>query len=384
MGPRVRAGEPTITRAKIAGGAPAPFFFLVALVVPYRTSIKQDVDSGPTTAPAAAASTTPAPALAQPLPETTQGFLYGRINVAGGGSYEGRLRGGGGREEAFWGDYFNGAKHANPWLGHVPPGQLPRERHAVEILGIKIREKEVPAAVNRLFMARFGDIGRIEAHGKEVRVTLKSGTAVDLDRFAASDFDDDVRVWDRKRGVVDLDSLRIRPSEVRPTPRVGAAPNRLHGTVRTRQGDFTGFVQWDREEGVGADALDGRGADGAEVSVRFETIRSIARRSRDSSPVTLLDGREVVLSGGQDVSHDNRGIYVDDGRYGRVLVSWDAFERVDFTPGGSGPAYGDFPPGRPLRGSVTTRDGRRPPRRLRSAPPRRENTQTAAGAAAGG
>jgi hypothetical protein len=34
-------------------------------------------------------------------------------------------------------------------------------------------------------------------------------------------------------------------------------------------------------------------------------------------------------------------------------------DRVDFTPGGSGPAYGDFPPGRPLRGNVTTLAGRR-------------------------
>jgi hypothetical protein len=42
-----------------------------------------------------------------------------------------------------------------------------------------------------------------------------------------------------------------------------------------------------------------------------------------------------------------------------VLISWDAFERVEFSPGGSGPAYSDFPPGRPLAGSVTTRDGRR-------------------------
>ena len=42
-----------------------------------------------------------------------------------------------------------------------------------------------------------------------------------------------------------------------------------------------------------------------------------------------------------------------------MLISWDAFERVDFSPGGSGPAYGDFPPGRPLTGSVTTRAGRR-------------------------
>jgi len=42
-----------------------------------------------------------------------------------------------------------------------------------------------------------------------------------------------------------------------------------------------------------------------------------------------------------------------------VLVSWDAFERVDFTPGGSGPAYSDFPPGHPLTGTVTTRAGSR-------------------------
>jgi hypothetical protein len=75
--------------------------------------------------------------------------------------------------------------------------------------------------------------------------------------------------------------------------------------------------------------------------------------------VTLGDGREIVLSGTREVGRGNRGIYVDDPRYGRVLVSWDAFERIDFSPGGGGPAYGDFPPGRPLTGSVTTRGGRR-------------------------
>jgi hypothetical protein len=183
----------------------------------------------------------------------------------------------------------------------------------------------------------------------------------DLDRFSASDFDDGVRVWDGRGDVVDLDSLRIRTIELLPIPSRGAAPYRLHGTVHTRQGDFTGFVQWDREKCVGPDELKGHTADG-ELGLRFDTIRSIARRSRDSSLVTLLDGREMVLSGNREVGQDNRGIYVDDRRYGRVLVSWDAFERVDFNflrQGGSGPAYGDFPPGRPLTGSVTTRAGRR-------------------------
>jgi hypothetical protein len=180
----------------------------------------------------------------------------------------------------------------------------------------------------------------------------------DLDRLEASDFDDGVRVWDGGRGVVDLGPRQIRTIELLPTAGLGAAPDRLHGTVRTRQGDFTGFVQWDREACVGSDELDGHTADG-ELSLRFDTIRSIARRSPDGSLVTLRDGREIVLSGNREVGQDNRGIYVDDRRYGRVLVSWDAFERIDFSPGGSGPAYGDFPPGRQLKGIVTARDGRR-------------------------
>ena len=128
--------------------------------------------------------------------------------------------------------------------------------------------------------------------------------------------------------------------------------------MRTQQGDFTGFVQWDREEGSGTDELDGHTADG-KLSLRFDTIRSIARNSPDSSLVTLLDGREIVLSGTREVGQGNRGVYVNDRRYGRVRISWEAFERVDFSPAGSGPAYGDFPPGRPLTGNVTTRAGRR-------------------------
>ena len=65
-----------------------------------------------------------------------------------------------------------------------------------------------------------------------------------------------------RRGVVDLGERRIRIIELLPTARLGTAPDRLHGTVRTRQGDFTGFVQWNREECVGTDELDGHTTDG--------------------------------------------------------------------------------------------------------------------------
>lgn len=42
-----------------------------------------------------------------------------------------------------------------------------------------------------------------------------------------------------------------------------------------------------------------------------------------------------------------------------TLKSGTVFERIEFSAGGSGPAYNDFARGRPLTGSVTTRGGRR-------------------------
>lgn len=298
-----------------------------------------------------------------------RGFLYGRVTTLDGHTYEGRLRFGG-DEEAFWSDYFNGFKDENPWVAHVPRERLATERHSVAIFGLEIAQREREIDFGRPFMARFGDVRCIEARGPDVRVTLKSGTAFDLDRYSASDFDDGVRVWDGRRGLVDLGPRRIRSVELLSTPQPGAAPTRLHGTVRTRQGEFTGFLQWNRREGVGSDELQGHTGDGV-LGLRFDTLRSIARHSRDSSRVTLADGREIVLAGTREVGEGNGGAYVDDPRYGRVLVSWEAFERVDFSspgngPGGSastgaastGPSYGDFPPGRPLNGTVATRDGR--------------------------
>ncbi len=189
-------------------------------------------------------------------------------------------------------------------------------------------------------------------------MTLRSGTVFYLDRFSADDLADGVRVWDKRHGVVDFDEWGIRLIEFLPTAHLENAPDRLYGAVSTRQGKFTGFIQWNREEGVATDELNGH-TDSGELDLRFDTIRSISRNSSNGSLVTLRDGREIALSGTSEVSHGNRGVYVNDQRYGRVLVSWDAFERVDFSPGGSGPAFGDFPPGLPLTGSVTTNTGRR-------------------------
>ena len=342
-----------MTRARIAGGTAALLLcaLLVALgLVAARLLRNLDVNADDDASPAIPRS----PATSA---EAQEGFLYGRVTTGSGAAYEGRLRFGG-DEEAFWGDYFNGFKEENRWAADVPPERLTESR-PVTVLGVEITQRKRQLNLGRPFMARFGDIRRVEPGGRDLLVTLKNGTGFVLNRFDADDFADGVRVWDDQHGVVDLGERRIRAIEFLPTADLETAPDRLHGTVWTPQGSFTGFVQWDRQSSVGSDELQGRTADG-ELSLRFDAIRSIARDSADSALVTLRDGGEFILSGSRAVGRGNRGVYVDDLRYGRVLVSWDAFERLDFsTAAGSGPAYDEFPPGRPLSGTVVTRTGRR-------------------------
>ena len=302
----------------------------------------------------------------EPAAGSTEGFLYGRVTTYDGATYRGRLRWGGGDEEAFWNDAFNGVKAQNPWASHVPTDELPRTRgRSMKIFGLEIGGGEEPADLGRPFMVRFGDLTRIEAAPGTVLVTLKSGATFELDRLDASDVDDGVRVWDETRGVVDVESMRIRTVDFVPTPPLADAPRRLYGTVRARQGRFTGYIQWNRRARVGSDELHGR-TDEGEIALRFEEIHSIERQRSDGTEVTMQDGRRVLLAAGRELTTGgwretgpgSRGISVDDPRYGLVTVSWDDFERVDFSVAGSGPGYEDFAPGLPLVGAVTTRDGR--------------------------
>lgn len=339
-----------MTRARIAAAAVAGTLVLLALAAAHRA---RDGETEPTTVRPAELATSTGPAVERDLGE----FLHGVVTTHDGATYEGRLRWGG-DQEAFWGDYFNGVKSRNPWTAHAQLERPAQERRPFRLFGVELGRRGHQTELDRPLMARFGDVARIEARDDEVRVTLKSGAAFDVDRLEANDFDDGVRVWDDARGVVDLGHRQVHSVELSPSSAVGAGPRRLHGTVRTPRGDFTGFLQWNRRDCVGTDELEGQTPHGA-VRIPFDMLRSITRRSDDSSVAALLDGREIVLTGHREVAGGNRGVYVDDLRYGRVLVSWRAFERLDFSAGGSGPGYDDFPPGRPLTGSVTARDGRR-------------------------
>ena len=290
----------------------------------------------------------------------TQGFIYGRVTMESDRVYEGRMRWNG-DEEAFWGDHFNGSKEDRPYLDEMPERVRRRDRDrdegSIRIMGIRIGSSSWHSS-GRSLVARYGDIEKIEVgRGDEATLFMKSGETLEIDG-GSNDVGSRIYIWDNEIGEVKLDWDRIDTIEFLPTPaNIDVHVTRLHGVVKTDVGDFEGYVQWDKEECLSTDELDGESEDG-DVSIPMGKLTSIERRSRRSSTVTLRSGREMVLDGTNDVDDDNRGIFVEDARFGRVLVPWDAFERVDFSePGPSGPAYDDFKPGGPLRGTVTDVDG---------------------------
>jgi hypothetical protein len=287
-----------------------------------------------------------------------RGFLYGRIETRSGSVYEGRLRWNN-TEEAFWGDFFNADKKELPYFEYLPRKER-RRRESIEIFGIPIgislgdKENE-----GRQLVARFGDLRRIEVErGDDAMVVFKSGARYEVNG-GSNDIEEDteITVWDRS-GEIRVRWEEIRAIDFLPVPAGLKVPDfRLRGTVQTDDGTFRGYIQWDQDECLSSDELDGETRDG-KVSLRMGEIRSIERSGRNSSEVILRNGRKLVLDGTNDVDSSNRGIYVHDWRFGRVLVNWDAFERVDFDPpGDSGPAYADFRPGRPLFGKVSTEEG---------------------------
>ena len=285
-----------------------------------------------------------------------QGFIYGKIETRSGSTYEGRMRWA--DEEAFWGDLFNSSKEERPYLDDVPREQR-RRREPVRIFGISIGVRWENTFGGRSFIARFGDIRQIRVReGDEAVVTMKSGSEYEIDG-GSNDVGGKIFIWDGEAGEIELRWDRIRTIEFLPTPvGIEVSDHRLHGTVKTDVGEFRGFIQWDQDECLASDELDGDSRDGR-MSIEMGRIRSLERYSPSRSRVMLRDGREFILRGTNDVDSDNRGIFVEDPRYGRVLVSWDAFESVEFAdPGPSGPAYQEFAPAKPLHGTVTDRDGK--------------------------
>jgi hypothetical protein len=165
---------------------------------------------------------------------------------------------------------------------------------------------------------------------------MKSGTKYRLeggDRIGAPLHIDDPASGGIEVGWESIERIVYEPEPARAPE---AKVSRLYGDVVTGAGTFTGFIRWDGQECLSTDLLDGDTAQGR-VSLEMGSLRFIEKRGEQGVRVETNDGRVLELHGTNDVNGSIRGIFVEDERYGRVRISWDAVRRVDFrsaTPAG--------------------------------------------------
>lgn len=294
--------------------------------------------------------------------DNNKGFIYGRVVTESGSEYTGFLRWG--DQEAFWDDLFQSGKEYMEFVDYLDDDDRRdiRRRSKKRFSFFKkwnFTIQDDDWGGTRMFISRFGDIAEIEPKGEgDAVIHMKNGREYDVSGVA-DDVTSKIHVTDESLGKMELRWDRIETVEFMPAPS-GADPGvrRLYGKVETELGGFEGYIQWDKHECLDLDLLDGDTEDG-DVSIQFGRIRSIERQGRRGSNVELKDGRSMRLHGSNDVNSENRGVMVEDPRYGRVTVGWSSFERVTFSdPPGSGVGYKEYPGRGPLTGTVTDDRGR--------------------------
>jgi len=298
--------------------------------------------------------------------QSVEGYLYGRVTLRNGDTFEGPIRWG--DDEVFWLDIFNSTKIENTlerFRDDLPDynrlmdeiydeHDRRRDRRRVSILGYLIGD-DGTFLTDREFSCHFGDIRRLDIRWSDgVILTLKNGEQLELEG-GSTDIGATVSVLDDELGEVKLEWRGIDFVEFMPTPRrlEQTFGEPLYGTVRTRLGTFEGLIQWDSDERLGSDVLDGEN-DYMDMEIEFAEIAAI-ERSGNGSLVTLNSGREYYLTGSNDVNRENRGIIVTSPEQGSVTIGWRDFDRVDFADArSSGPGYDSFRPPAFIEATVRT------------------------------
>jgi len=281
--------------------------------------------------------------------DSDEGFIYGKVTTHSGNTYIGAIRWG--TQEFFWDDLFNATKPDNPWIKETErASKKMREKYQFKIMGFTVNPKSFSL---HQFVTRFGDIAALEVLKDDVaKLTMRDGTIYKSEGYG--DIGTDILIYDQSLGKVKIEWDNLKKVEFMKTPdKIDKPGYRLFGKVKTRTEEFTGGVMWDAEECISSDILDGE-TDDSDLEIEFGKIRSIAKHSLSSSKVILKDGREFILSGTNDVDDDNRGIYVEDRRYGKVEIGWDEFEEVTYLDqDGSGDPYDIYKSTGKLRGTVS-------------------------------
>ncbi len=280
------------------------------------------------------------------------GFLYGTVTMKDGSVHRGYLRWD--DQEAFWDDHFNGSKDRTPYQDYGKGKK--KGKSGINLLGI-IMNGGMNVGRDRQFLARFGDMQRITVTGAEsADILMKNQKSYGV--TGSSDVGAKIQVRGGPDKMIELDWQEIHTIEFQAAPADLPAPRaRMYGAVQTDRGNFRGYILWDKQECLASDIIDGRDEQQSH-QVPLGEIREIEKVDNKSCRLTLRNGDQLLLHGSNDVNRSNRGIDIEDARFGRVTVSWRAFKKLTFEDhSGSGRPFHAYRRHHLLHGKVIDKKG---------------------------
>jgi hypothetical protein len=287
--------------------------------------------------------------------QSNEGFIYGKIYTSNS-TYVGAIRWGG--EEVLWTDLFNASKVDESYSKLIPEKDKDDEWYNFNWDFNSIWTNN--SATLHQFTCQFGNIKELIVGSRNnVILKLKNGGEIKVNGEGYNDIGAKIQITDDELGSISIDWDRISRIEFLQTPqklsKIFGQP--LFGTVEgSRREKFTGYLIWDNDERLLVDKLDGE-EHGNDVSIKFSDIQSI-ERDGGGSTVKLNSGRELYLTGSNDVDEGNRGVIISSETGALVKVSWDAFRKVVFTAPSHAPqSYNDFTSPKFLNGTVSRFDG---------------------------
>jgi hypothetical protein len=297
--------------------------------------------------------------------QNDEGFIYGEVTTVDDQKFKGQLRWG--TEETFWTDIFNSRKVENPYSplcktavwhnqsqGNEGDDEV-KDYSFMELWESGSKRGYYFQANIHQFAIQMGDLKALEIVDRsKVKITFKDGSDI-LVVGGSNDIGAKILVQEEELGEIRIRWDRISRVDFMDTPKTlkSKIGEPLYGTVKTIRGSLTGFVQWDHEECLSTDKLDGSNQNG-KMSIDMGNIKVIERYARGVK-LTLNSGKELVLANTNDVNSSNKGIVVKNDEFGKALIEWSEFESVNFVKApNSGPAYSRFPKPKRLEGTVKT------------------------------
>ena len=272
---------------------------------------------------------------------TANEYIHGTVKLKSGESHTGILRWDE-DEETFWSDHFNGEKSEIPQYKSLPDDVKEQIEDAqvgpkLDLLSFKVTLSSIFAEdiENPDFIVPFGAIAKLttatdESGRRGLKVELYNGDVFESYE-GSNDLNADIYV---KKSDLTTNEFKMKQIESitfsQATEALTGFDQGIYAVVDSDLGTFKGRVRWDRDERFLKEAIDGSDVsqpNSEELSIPLSDIKSIEKKEKGSL-LTMHNGKELHLSGTNDVDSDNRGLFIDTPEKGRILLPWEQFNKM--------------------------------------------------------